>query len=57
LPDAPLFVVHNHHAEGCGTPPAIDDRTEDDVVYRAYFENECGEQWLLRWDNELAVYR
>jgi hypothetical protein len=30
LPDAPLFVVYNHHVAGCGTPPAIDDRADDE---------------------------
>jgi len=47
MPDAPLFVVHNHHSASCDAPPAIDDRLNDDIAYRAYFENAHGEQWVL----------
>ena len=43
----PFFLATNHHSEDCGTPPQFDDRVDQDVTYRSYFENEHGEQWVL----------
>lgn len=53
-----IFSVGNQHVEGCGTPPTIDDSLEN-VVFRSYFENEYGEQWILLYDSstdEVRVY-
>lgn len=44
----PIFSVTNHHVEGCGKPPQIDDSTRG--RYRGYFENEHGEQTIFVYD-------
>ena len=67
----PFFLATNHHSESCGVPPTFDDRLDDDITYRSYFENQYGEQWVLvhrastdavtlyggdcGWENALAV--
>lgn len=67
-----LFLARNHHATACGTPPRIDEPAAKKNIFRSYFENEHGEQWVLLhdaetdcvvvhsgdcgWDNELAVH-
>lgn len=65
-----VIEIRNAHAPNCGTPPAI-EADPNDGVYRGYFENELGEQWLveinreartgvlrggdLGWDNEASL--
>jgi hypothetical protein len=46
--DRAIFSVTNHHVEGCGTPPRIDDATPN--RYLGYFENEYGEQSIFAYD-------
>lgn len=49
----PLFVVSNHHVQGCGDPPFIDgDRP---ATYHSYFENQYGEQALFIYDRKTDV--
>jgi hypothetical protein len=40
----PLFTVTNSHFESCGVPKLVED--SDLKVYRGYFRNQHGEQWL-----------
>jgi hypothetical protein len=44
----PIFAIGNHHTEGCGKPPIVDDTGPD--CYRGYFENEHGEQAIFVYD-------
>jgi hypothetical protein len=46
--EKPIFSVTNHHAEGCGAPPHVDDSAPK--RYRGYFENEHGEQSVFVYD-------
>ena len=49
-PDKTLvFTVHNAHTRACGSPPGI-EADPNDGLYRGYFENECGEQWVVEID-------
>jgi hypothetical protein len=48
MSETPIFSVTNHHAEDCGAPPHIDDRTSK--RYRGYFETEDGEQAIFVYD-------
>ena len=43
-----LFAVSNNHIPTCGTPPSI---PWEKAIYRGYFENAFGEQWLL-WQSD-----
>lgn len=44
-----IFAVRNHHLAGSGNPPAIIDEPGSSV-FRSYFENEHGEQWIFVHD-------
>src|SRR5687768_15581568 len=46
MKDEYIFRVKNHHVESCGAPPSLDE-PRGDIVFRSYFENEHGEQWVL----------
>jgi hypothetical protein len=45
-----VFKVGNHHAAGCGPPPAIDGDSSN--RYSSYFENQWGEQAVFVYDYE-----
>ncbi len=50
-----MFSVANHHVEGAGTPVhelLIERPGEEGRVFRSYFENEHGEQWIFLFDKE-----
>jgi hypothetical protein len=46
-----VLAVQNAHTDSCGAPPAI-DVDPNDGIYRGYFENPFGEQWLVEIDRE-----
>lgn len=48
MSNRPIFSVANHHVDGCGKPPQIDDSTLD--RYLGYFENEHSEQSIFIYD-------
>ena len=48
MSNRPIFSVANHHVDGCGDPPSIDDSTAN--RYLGYFENEHGEQAIFVYD-------
>jgi len=55
-----LFMVGNHHYDACGQLPGGVPVYEekDDGIYRGYFENEHGEQWIFtynRKDQQLVI--
>ena len=45
-----VFFVNNHHAGGCGRPPAISGDQEN--RYFSYFENDFGEQAVFVYEFE-----
>ena len=49
-PDAPIFLVRNHHSAASGTPPMIEDVSSSQ--YLGYFENEYGEQAIFVYERE-----
>lgn len=54
-----LFRATNHHSAECGSPPHLDEPATGSNVFRSYFENEHGEQWILTHDattDEIAVF-
>jgi hypothetical protein len=46
-----VIAVQNAHVPACGRPPAI-QADPSDRVYRGYFENELGDQWVVEIDRE-----
>lgn len=49
----------NHHVDGCGIPPAIEETRPtfsacglEDITYSGYFENEFGEQMVILYDSQ-----
>ena len=45
----PVFVAHNNHTPSCGRPPRL--RTAANPgLYRGYFENRYGEQFVFSFD-------
>ena len=59
-----FFKKSNHHSDGCGKPPMIEDKTDEsglvsmsacgleDISYTGYFENEHGEQSVILYDRK-----
>ena len=45
-----LFRASNRHSASCGPPPQIDEPPKGANIFRSYFENEHGEQWMLTHD-------
>ena len=43
-----IFSVANHHPDGCGQPPWIDDAAP--TRYLGYFENQHREQAIFVYD-------
>jgi hypothetical protein len=51
-PDRTLVIaIRNAHVPDCGRPPAI-DADPADGLYRGYFQNGFGEQWVVEIDCE-----
>ena len=42
----PIVTIYNRHAEGCGTPPSLDNVDR----YISYFETYDGGQWIFTYD-------
>ena len=54
-----LFRATNLHSKSCGQPPCLDEPPAGSNVFRSYFENEEGEQWVLTHDastDTIVVY-
>ena len=51
-----LFTVENQHAKECGTPPAWINGPRLSGEYRAYFENNYGEQWIASATHERLLF-
>jgi hypothetical protein len=48
MSDRPLLLqISNRHTTGCGTPPRIEERSDQ---YLGYFENGYGEQMIFVFD-------
>jgi hypothetical protein len=45
-----IFEMLNHHGEDAGTPPNVVDTMGAPHVYRGYFENCDGDQWIFSYD-------
>jgi hypothetical protein len=43
-----VFEAHNVHHRNCGAPP----RLVKGEAYTGYFENACGEQWVVEIDSQ-----
>ena len=46
---SPFFQILNVHNESCGEPPTVTNKGNE-KVYRGYFENRFGEQWVFLYD-------
>jgi hypothetical protein len=46
-----VISFRNHHVPDCGPPPAI-EAGPGDKLYRGYFENGHGEQFVVEIDRE-----
>ncbi len=50
MPKPFIFSAANAHPPNCGIPPRMTD--DDQAVYRGYFRNREGEQWLYEHTKE-----
>lgn len=51
--ETPFFTAFNNHVESCGKPPVV--TTKGDIGYSGYYENNYGEQWVVRFDRATKV--
>ena len=49
-----VFAVYNNPVPGCGEPPRL-ETSDDEGLYRGYFENEHGEQWIFTYRRDEAT--
>jgi len=47
-----LFRATNRHVESCGKAPCSDEPPANSNVFRSYFENAFGEQWIFHHDGQ-----
>jgi hypothetical protein len=54
LPERLVFTAENCHDQDCGLPPDI-TRRKDDPAYYGYYENDYGEQFIVKIDRSAGV--